>query len=111
MNSVLPYIVSILCAAIAGFASYAATRKQTKADMQRLEKQYELDIEKERERFEMEKEKLEIEHQHQLELLQKEMENNLGTSFVTAAFTEALKLPELRKQFNRELKEGLNETK
>lgn len=40
MSTYLPYIVSVICAAIAGFASYAVARKQAKADMQRLEKQY-----------------------------------------------------------------------
>ena len=47
METYLPYIVSVICAAIAGFTSYAVARKQTKADIQKLEKQYELDIEKE----------------------------------------------------------------
>ena len=77
METYLPYIVSVICAAIAGFTSYAVARKQTKADIQKIEKQYELDIEKEREKFAMEKEKMEIEHRHQLELLQKESENTL----------------------------------
>ena len=68
MNIYLPYIVSVICAAIAGFASYAVARKQAKADIERLIKQHELDIEKEREKFTMEKEKMELEHKHQLEL-------------------------------------------
>ena len=50
MNIYLPYIVSVICAAIAGFASYAVARKQAKADIERLIKQHELDIEKERAR-------------------------------------------------------------
>ena len=44
MNIYLPYIVSVICAAIAGFASYAVARKQAKADIERLIKQHELDI-------------------------------------------------------------------
>ncbi len=66
METYLPYIVSIICAAIAGFTSYAVARKQAKADIQKLEKQHELDIEKEREKFAMEKEKMELEQQHPL---------------------------------------------
>ncbi len=104
MNTYLPYIVSVLCAAIAGFASYAVARKQAKADIQRIEKQHELDIEKERELFAMEKEKMEIEHKHQLELAQKEMENNLGASLTSTLLTEAMKMPEVRQQISQEMK-------
>ena len=60
METYLPYIVSVICAAIAGFTSYSVARKQAKADIQKLEKQHELDIEKEREKFAMEKEKMEL---------------------------------------------------
>ena len=72
MNAYLPYIVSVLCALIAGVTSYVIARKQSKADIQKLEKQYELDLEKEREKFAMEKEKMELEHKYQLELKEKE---------------------------------------
>lgn len=93
MDTYLPYIVSVLCAAIAGFTSYAVARKQSKADIQKLEKQYELDIEKEREKFAMEKEKLELEHRHQLELKQKEMENQLGTDLISTLTKEYMRSP------------------
>lgn len=106
MSTYLPYIVSVLCAAIAGFTSYAVARKQTKADMQKLQKQHELDIEKEREKFSMEKEKMEIEHRHQLELLQKQSENNLGASLTSTLITEAMKMPEVRQQFSQGIKSG-----
>ena len=46
MSTYLPYIVSVFCAVIAGFTSYTVARKQAKADIQKLEKQHELDIEK-----------------------------------------------------------------
>lgn len=101
MNTYLPYIVSVLCAAISGFASYAVARKQTKADIQKLEKQHELDIEKEREKFAMEKEKMEIEHRHQLELLQKEFENSVGASLTDRLISETMKMPEVRQQISR----------
>lgn len=106
MSTYLPYIVSVLCAVIAGFSSYAVSRKQTKADMQKLVKQHELDIEKEREKFAMEKERMQIEHCHQLELLQKESENTLGTSVTNTLITEAMKIPEIREQFSQGVKNG-----
>ena len=93
MSTYLPYIVSVLCAAIAGFASYAVARKQAKEDLKKLEKQYELDIEKERKKFEMEKEKLEIEHKHQLELSEKELENKLGSDLMSTLTKEYIKSP------------------
>lgn len=82
MEKYLPYIVTVLCALISGFTSYFAARKQAKVDIQKLEKQHELDIEKEREKFTMEKEKMLLEHKHQMELKQKEMENQLGTDLI-----------------------------
>lgn len=98
MNTYLPYIVSVVCAAIAGFASYAVARKQAKADIERLIKQHELDIEKEREKFTMEKEKMELEHKHQLELQQKEMENQLGSDVISTMMKEYMRSPEGRAQ-------------
>lgn len=47
MHVYLSYIVSVLCAVIAGFSSYAVTRKQANADMQKLQTAHEFDIEKE----------------------------------------------------------------
>lgn len=91
MNTYLPYVVSVLCALIAGFTSYAVARKQAKADMQKLEKQYELDLDKEREKFAMEKERMELEHKHQLELMEKEMEKQLGTEFVSTLTKEYMR--------------------
>lgn len=38
LQTFLPYIVSILCALISGFASYCVARKQAKSDMNKLEK-------------------------------------------------------------------------
>lgn len=98
MDTYLPYIVSVLCAAIAGFTSYSVARKQSKADIQKLEKQYELDIEKEREKFAMEKEKMELEHKHQLELKQKETENQLGTDVMSTLVKEYMRSPAVQAQ-------------
>ncbi len=93
MQEYLPYIVSILCAAISGFASYVVTRKQTKTDIQKLEKQYQLDLDNEREKFKMEKEKLGLEHKHQLELNKKEMENTISKDIISAIMREYLQSP------------------
>lgn len=104
---VMPYIVSIICAVIAGLTSYLVARKQSKTDFQRLEKQFELDLEKERELLAMEKEKMEIEHRHQLDLLQKEAENNFGNTIIS----EAMKLPEVRQQVSQGMRNGNRKNK
>ena len=72
--------------------------------LEKLEKQHELDIEKERELFKMEKEKMELEHKHQLELSQKDMENQLGANLTNTLITEAMKMPEVRRQFTQGIK-------
>lgn len=94
MEQYLPYIATVLCSLI----SYLAARRQSKADLQRLQKQHELDIEKERELFAMEKEKLELTHKFQLELKDKELESQLGANVTSALFTEVMKMPEMRQQ-------------
>ena len=93
MSEYLPYIVSVVCALVSGITSYLVARKQTKADIQNLEKQYELDLDKEREKFAMEKEKMELEHQYQLELKMKEMMNQMGTDMVSTITKEYLRTP------------------
>ena len=93
MEQYLPYIVTVLCSVISGIASYCASRRQAKADMEKLQKQHELDIEKERELFAMQKERIELEHKHQLELMQKEMENQLGTDLISTITKEYMRSP------------------
>lgn len=78
MENYLPYIVSLVCALLSGITSYTVVRTQSKEDIKRLEKTYELDLENEKERHKFEIEKLELEHKHQLELHQKQFENQLG---------------------------------
>ncbi len=104
MDEYMPYITTIICSMLSGFASYIASRKQNKADLEKLEKQHKLDIEKERELFKMEKEKMELEHKHQLELSQKDMENQLGANLTNTLITEAMKMPEVRRQFTQGIK-------
>lgn len=99
MEKYLPYIATVICAVISGFASYFASRRQAKADLQKLEKQHELDIEKEREKFAMEKERMELDHKHQLELKEKEMENQLGADLISTMAKEYVRSPAGQAQF------------
>lgn len=103
----LPYIVSVLSALISGIASYCVARKQAKSDMNKLEKQFALDLEKEREHFKMEKEKMEIEHRYQLELKQKELDSTLGSSLMSSVMTEAMKNPDIQKQIQSGISSGM----
>lgn len=82
MENYLPYIVSVVCALISGFTSYAVARRQSKEDIRKLEKTYELDLENEKEKHKLEIDKLELEHKHQLELQQKQFENQLGSDML-----------------------------
>lgn len=93
MEQYLPYLATVLCSVISGIASYTASRRQAKADLEKLQKQHELDIEKERELFAMQKESMELEHKHQLELKQKEMENQLGTDLISTMAKEYMRSP------------------
>ena len=89
----MPYIVTIVCALISGTVSYLASRKQVKTDLEKLEKQHAFDIEKEREKFAMEKERIELEHKHQIELMEKQMENQLGTDLISTMTKEYMRSP------------------
>ena len=94
----LPYIVTVICSVISGFSSYFAARRQAKVDLQKLDKQHELDIKKEREKFAMEKDKMKLEHEYQLQLKQKEIENQLGTDLISTMAKEYMRSPEGRAQ-------------
>lgn len=97
MENYLPYIVSVVCALISGFASYAVARKQSREDIKKLEKTYELDLEKEKEKHKMEIDKLQLEHKNQLELQQKQFENQLGSDMMNTLISEAMKMPEVKR--------------
>lgn len=93
MEKYLPYIVTVLCSLISGFTSFFAARRQAKTEIQKLQKQHELDIEKEREMFAMQKERMELEHKYQLELKQKELENQVGADILSTATKEYIRSP------------------
>ena len=44
---------------------------------------------------------LELEHKHQLELQQKQFENQLGGDVINTLFSEAMKMPEVKKQISQ----------
>ena len=94
----MPYIVSVLCSFISGTVTYLVSRKQTKADLEKIEKQHSLDIKKEREVFKLEKEKMQLEHQYQLEMMQKQFENQLGSDLMGTMVKEVIKMPEFKNQ-------------
>ena len=93
MKDYLPYIVTIFCTLISGFASYFVSRKRSKTDLQIIQKQFEVDIEKEREKFAMEKEKMKIEYEYQLALKDKERQDQLGADLISTVTKEYLRSP------------------
>lgn len=99
LEPLFPYISSIVCSLIAGFASYFKARKDSKEDMAKLEKQHELDIDKQRQKFAMEKEKLELEHKHQLEMMQAQFGNQVGTDIISTFAKEYVRSPAGQAQF------------
>ena len=86
MENYLPYIVSVVCALISGFASYAVARKQSR---------------EEKEKHKMEIDKLQLEHKNQLELQQKQFENQLGSDMMNTLISEAMKMPEVKRQISQ----------
>ena len=101
MTTFLPYIASVVCALISGLVTYSVAKRQMRAEIQKLERQHELDLETERQRFEMEKEKMELEHKHQMELRQKELENQLSVNLLSTMTTEYMKSPEAKAQMKQ----------
>lgn len=95
---IMPYIVSVICAAIAAYSSVSISRKEAKKEIVQLIKQHEFDLEIEREKHKNELEKVEIEHKHQIELMQKEFESKMGSELTNTIFSEVLKDPEIKKQ-------------
>ena len=84
MKEYLPYIITVLCSLISGFGSYFASRRQAKAEIQKLQKQHELDLEAEREKFKMEKEKMELDHKQQMERLTVQAGSQVGGNMLNS---------------------------
>lgn len=51
--------------------------------------------------YQLEIDKLELEHKHQLELQQKQFENQLGSDMMNTLISEAMKMPEVKKQISQ----------
>ena len=58
-------------------------------------------MENEKEKHKLEIDKLELEHKHQLELQQKQFENQLGSDMMNTLISEAMKMPEVKKQISQ----------
>lgn len=97
MQDYLPYIVSVLSTAIAGFSSYCAVRRQTRNEISNIVKQHEVDLEALERKHQMEIEKINLEYSHQLELKEKKYE----VQFSTSLLSEAMKLPEMLRQISQ----------
>lgn len=117
METYMPYIVSIVCAVISGFASYAvatrnarnnmeALKAANKHDLDKLMEQHKIDIDSLERKHQMEIEKINLEHAHQMELNQKEFENQLGSNMMNTVISEAMKMPEMRQQLSNSIRTG-----
>ena len=69
--------------------------------LKKLEKTYELDLEKEKEKHKMEIDKLQLGHKNQLELQEKQFENQLGSDMMNTLISEAMKMPEVKRQISQ----------
>ena len=79
------------------------SRKQREA-----EKQFELKQQKRKEKHKLEIDKLQLEHKHQLELQQKQFENQLGGDMMNTLISEAMKMPEVKKQISQGMNTASN---
>ena len=98
LSEYMPYFTSIICALISGIVTYIVSRKQTKN---------ELNLESKRKQYEHEIAILNLEHEHQLKLKDKELENKLSGDMMNTLISEAMKNPEIKRQFNQGVTDGL----
>ena len=96
LSEYMPYFTSIVCALISGIVTYMVSRKQTKNEINKLIKQHEHEIAI-----------LNLEHEHQLKLKDKELENKLSGDMMNTLISEAMKNPEIKRQFNQGVTDGL----
>lgn len=107
LSEYMPYFTSIICALISGIVTYIVSRKQTKNEINKLIKQHELNLESQRKQYEHEIAILNLEHEHQLKLKDKELENKLSGDMMNTLISEAMKNPEIKRQFNQGVTDGL----
>lgn len=122
METYLPYIVSIVCAVISGWVSYAvatknaknnleAVKETNKHDLEKLMEQHKIDIDSLERTHMMEIEKINLEHAHQMEMRQKEFENQLGGNAMNTILSEAMKMPEIQQHILNGVKSGSKKRK
>lgn len=92
---------------LSGIVTYIVSRKQTKNEINKLIKQHELNLESQRKQYEHEIAILNLEHEHQLKLKDKELENKLSGDMMNTLISEAMKNPEIKRQFNQGVTDGL----
>lgn len=80
---------------------------QAKNEINKLIKQHELNLESQRKQYEHEIAILNLEHEHQLKLKDKELENKLSGDMMNTLISEAMKNPEIKRQFNQGVTDGL----
>ena len=107
LSAYMPYFTSIICALISGIVTYIVSRKQTKNEINKLIKQHELNLESQRKQYEHEIAILNLEHEHQLKLKDKELENKLSGDMMNTLISEAMKNPEIKRQINQGVTDGL----
>lgn len=107
LSAYMPYFTSIICALISGIVTYIVSRKQTKNEINKLIKQHELNLESQRKQYEHEIAILNLEHEHQLKLKDKELENKLSGDMMNTLISEVMKNPEIKRQFNQGVTDGL----
>lgn len=111
MQNVLPYIVTILCSLISGITSFLVARRQSKSDLEKVQKQFELDAQAEKERFKQEKEKIEIEHKNQIDLLYQQASSDMAKDIMGSMFTEILKNPAVQKEIQKGISKNTGNNK
>lgn len=115
----MPYFVSIITAVVSGIASYTKARRETKHDLEKMEKQHSIDIDNEREKHKldmereaekhrMEIEKLKLMHQHELEMRDKESQNEMGKELMSVVVGKAMEMPAIQEQLNDSFKKSGN---
>ena len=110
ITTIMPYIASVICALISGVVTYLVSRKQTKSEIQKLEKQHQLDIEKEREKHIMELEKIEMQHKYEMELKDKEMANQIGGNALNSIISSVMDTPEVKQEIAKSVKTSNNKS-
>lgn len=113
-------LISCIPAIVTGFVTYLVAHKnavsqvkivqeQNKHDLEKLMEQHKVDIDSLNKQHQQELEKMELEHKHRLELAEKENENNLSQNFVNGIMSEIMKMPEIKSEIAKGIKQSSNQ--